>query len=244
NQLQPEDLQLDARLSKLVGEFHTRLPLIQNAIGQAEALLAVAPQVLGIGTPAYYLVEILDSTELRPGGGFIGNYGIATLSGGRLMTAHITDVDLLDKPFEAAGNVIPYPPAYTWFDLAPESWSFRDSNLDADFPTAARYGEQTYVKEGGSVPVQGVIAITPALIEHALVITGPIAVPEYQETVTAQNLIARIHYHQLGGKAAGEGSDRIASPDGHSSLRKRFTELLAEHFLARVHQLPAADFSK
>ncbi|HYU74212.1 MAG TPA: DUF4012 domain-containing protein, partial [Ktedonobacteraceae bacterium] len=121
---------------------------------------------------------------------------------------------------------------------------FRDSNLDADFPTAARYGEQTYIKEGGSMPVQGVIAITPALIEHAMAITGPIAVPEYQETVTAQNLVARIHYHQLGGRAAGEGSDLIPSPDGHSSLRKRFTELLAEHFLARVRQLPPADLSK
>ena len=94
------------------------------------------------------------------------------------------------------------------------------------------------------MPVQGVIAITPTLIDHALAITGPIAVPEYQETVTAQNLIARIHFHQLGGKAAGEGSDQIASPDGHSSLRKRFTELLAEHFLARVRQLSSADLSK
>src|SRR5205085_1060317 len=113
-----------------------------------------------------------------------------------------------------------------------------------DFPTAAQYGEQTYVKEGGTVPVQGVIAITPALVKQALVITGPIAVPEYQETVTAQNLVACIHYHQLGGRSAGEGSDLIPSPGGHSSLRKRFTELLAEHFLARVRQLPSVDLAK
>ena len=124
------------------------------------------------------------------------------------------------------------------------NWSLRDSNLDADFPTAAQYGEQNYLQEGGKGPVQGVIAITPALIEHALAITGPIAVPEYQETVTAQNIIARIHFHQLGGKAAGQGSSIISSPGGHSSTRKRFTELLAEHFLARVRQLPSSDLSK
>ncbi len=75
------------------------------------------------------------------------------------------------------------------------------------------------------------------LIEQIMTVTGPISVPEYNEVVTAQNLVARIHFHQLGGRAAGEGSDRIASPDGHSSLRKRFTALLAEHLLARVRQL-------
>ena len=244
NQLQPTDMQFDLRVSKLVETFHKDVPVIQGWLDAIEKFLPVAPTLLGVGAPANYLIEVLDSSELRPAGGFIGNYGTATFVGGRLTAAHITDVDLLDKPFEAAGHVIPYPAAYSWFDLAPGSWSFRDSNLDADFPTAARYGEQTYIKEGGSAPVQGVIAITPALIEHALVITGPIAVPEYRETVTAQNLVARIHYHQLGGEAAGEGSDLIASPDGHSSLRKRFTELLAEHFLARVCQLPSADLSK
>jgi len=55
--------------------------------------------------------------------------------------------------------------------------------------------------------------------------------------VTAQNLVSLIHFHQLGGRAAGEGSSYIPSPDGHSSERKRFMELLAEHFLARVQQL-------
>jgi Protein of unknown function (DUF4012) len=244
NQLQPGDMQVDARIPRLVDTFHKDVPVIQDWVDTFERLLPVAPTLLGIGTPTNYLIEILDSTELRPAGGFIGNYGIATLSGGRLSAAHITDVDLIDKPFESAGHVIPYPPSYKWFDLAPGSWSLRDSNLDADFPTAARYGEQTYKEEGGKVPVQGVMAITPALIEHALAITGPIAVPEYKETVTAQNLIARIHYRQLGGRAAGEGSELIPSPDGHSSLRKRFTELLAEHFLARIHQLGSADLSK
>jgi hypothetical protein len=221
NQLQPGAMQFDSRIPKLVNTFHKEMPKIQGWIDTMQNLLPVAPALLGIGAPTNYLIEVLDSTELRPAGGLIGNYGIATFSGGRLSAAHITDVDLLDGPFELAGHVIPYPAAYTWFDLAPGSWSFRDSNLDADFPTAAYYGEQTYRKEGGNVPVQGVIALTPALIEHALEITGPIAVPEYRETVTAQNLIARLHFHQ-----------------------QRFIELLAEHFLARVHQLSSVDLSK
>jgi hypothetical protein len=54
--------------------------------------------LLGINAPAYYLVRILDSTELRPGGGFIKDYGFATsLEDGE--AAHISDTNLLDNNF-------------------------------------------------------------------------------------------------------------------------------------------------
>jgi Protein of unknown function (DUF4012) len=237
NHLQPSDLQLDPRLGRYLATFQTDIPQLQAWLEIIERLLPVVPTLFGIGTPANYLIEILDSTELRPGGGFIGNYGIATFSGGRLTAAHITDTYLLDKAYDATGHRLPYPSAYTWFDLAP-SWSFRDSNLDADFPTAARYAELNYAREGGNVPIQGVIAITPQLIERALEITGPINVPEYHETVTAQNLIDRIHYYQVGpGNTAGGDAP---SPDGLSSVRKHFTALLAEQFLARVRQVSSS----
>src|ERR1051326_4021729 len=114
NHLQPTDLQLDPRLGKLVATFHKDLPALQGWLDTAESLLPVLPTLLGIGTPTNYLIEVLDSTELRPGGGFIGNYGVGTLSGGRLTAAHITDTYLLDEAFNAAGHTIPYPSAYTW----------------------------------------------------------------------------------------------------------------------------------
>src|SRR5437588_919905 len=219
SRLQPAYIQSDPRTEHLLSKLHNDIPALQGVIANTEQFLTFAPALLGIGKPANYLLEILDSTELRPGGGFIGNYGIATLSGGRLTSARITDVMLLDGSFELAGHTIPYPPEYSWFAhyLAAQSWSLRDSNLDADFPTDARNGEANFEREGGSVPLQGVIAITPFFIERMLDITGPISVPEYHETVTAQNLVSLIHFYQLGGATAGEGSSFIPSPDGHSS---------------------------
>lgn len=239
-QVQPGDVTFDAHLAKLVAEFQAKIPTLREILAGANQLLPSLPALLGIGSPAHYLVEILDSTELRPGGGFIGNYGILTVQGGRTLPLRITDVDLLDRPFEFAGHTIPYPATYSWFThyLSPYSWSLRDSNLDADFPTSARDSELIFEREGGNVALQGVIAITPFLIEQVLEITGPISVPEYHETITAQNLVARIHYHQLGN--AGEGPDYIPSADGHSSLRKRFTELLGEHLLTRFQQLSSS----
>ncbi len=241
-QVQPSQLAFDPHLVTLLHTFQQELPTLRAWFTLVENVIPVMPALLGIGTSANYLIEVLDSTELRPGGGFIGNYGIATLSGARLTTANIRDSYLLDKPFVDSGHKISYPKAYSWFTLSPASWSFRDSNLDADFPVAAQYSEQNYIQEGGRVPVQGVIAITPALIQHALQITGPISIPEYQETVTAQNLIDRIHYYQLG--RVDEEKGLVLAPDGQSSDRKHFTALLAEYFLARVRQLPSSDTSK
>ena len=241
NALQANDIQFDPRIGKVMDLFHKYLPTAEIWLQNADALLAIAPTLLGVSTPAHYLIEMLDSTELRPTGGFIGNFGIATLVGGKLTQTHITDVYLFDWPFQAAGHRIAYPPSYNWFStLTPNGWSFRDSNLEPDFPASAQMGELNYQREGGNTPLQGVISITPALIQHLLEVTGPIAMPEYHEMVTAQNLIALIHYHQLG---AGRVGNDVPSPDGHSSVRKHFTELLSEHFMARVHQLSSSTLS-
>jgi hypothetical protein len=237
NALQSSDVQFDPRVGKAVASFHKYLPALRSSLDKINQLLPVLPALLGIGKPANYLVEVLDSTELRPGGGFVGNYGIASFDGGRLTAAHLTDTYLIDQAFMASGRSISYPSAYTWFDLAPGSWGLRDSNLDADFPTVAKNAEQNYKIEGGNTPLQGVIAITPFLIQHALAITGPIAVPEYHETVTAQNLIDRIHYYQVGPGRQGQDTP---SPDGKSSVRKHFTALLADQFFTRIHKLPSS----
>ncbi len=237
NALQPEDLQFDSRIGKALAVFHQYLPSLQALLHETDQLLPVLPSLLGMSTPAYYLVEILDSTQLRPGGGVIKDYGFATLIGGRLSAAHITDVNLLDTRFTATGQTLSYPPAYRWFNIASSSWNLRDSNLDSDFPTAAGYAEQNYNREGGQAALQGVIAITPTLMKHALAITGPIGVPELHETVTAQNLIDLINYYKLG---PGSHGANILSPDGHTTVSRYFTELLVQHFIARIHQLPTS----
>jgi hypothetical protein len=234
-QLQPSAMLADPRISKLVGTLRRDIPMLQIWLDRIGKVLPLVPALLGIGAPANYFIEVLDSTELRPGGGFIGNYGTMTLSGGLLTDAYITDTDLLDHPFASSGLGIPFPSQYSWFDIARGNWGVRDSNLDADFPTVAQAAEANYVREGGDVHLQGVVAITPAFMQNVLAITGPIVVPEYHETVNAQNLIDLIHYHQLG--AGVEGSDNVPSPDGHSSLRKHFIAVLAEQVLGRVSKV-------
>jgi hypothetical protein len=244
NALQPGDLSFDPSIGAQLDKIKTQLPTIQADLQEAQAFLGVAPTILGIGTPTNYLVELLDSTELRPGGGFIGNIGVMTLGNGILSSLHVEDVDLLDRPFQFAGGTIQLPTQYQWFPFAfPNNmgWSVRDSNLDADFPTDARNAQTNYRLEGGTVKTQGVISITPWVIQKALAITGPIYVPEFKETVTPSNLVNLIHLHQLG---PGHGSDYVPDPASLSSQRKKFTAFLFDHFMARVKQILSAKRSQ
>src|SRR6266699_2513804 len=241
NALRPGDLRFNAYLGKVAAQFHHYLPFLQTLLQEADQLLPALPTLLGISAPAYYLVELLDTTELRPGGGFIKDYGFATLIGGRLSAAHISDANLLDATFTQSGQTLSLPPGYRWFNQVTDSWSLRDSNLDADFPTAARFAEQNYSSEHGRVDLQGVMAITPALMANTLAITGPIGIPELHQTVTTRNLVDLIHYYQYGPGSHGQGGG-ILSPGKNAGGRRNFTELLAQHFLARLHQLPASAF--
>jgi uncharacterized protein DUF4012 len=221
---------LGASVTSLLATFDRITPALPQAFDDADTLLQAAPALLGVQQPASYLLELLDSAELRAGGGFIGNYGIVTVAGGRVESATVRDTYLLDN---AARRVLPFPPEYSWFHLAP-AMGLRDSNLSPDFTANAQVAERIYEQESGDT-VNGVIAITPRFISGLLTLTGPIVVPGYNETVTSENLEAKIHFYQAHPEITG------TLPAGtNTSERKRFTSVLGEMVFARLRTLPPA----
>jgi hypothetical protein len=207
----------------------------QTQISSLQAWLAVAPSLLGVGSPTSYLVEVMDSSELRSGGGFIGNYSIITVNNGRIEPFTLQDVYLLDEPYLARiGYTSPVPAQYSWWPW-PGTFGLRDSNLSPDFPTDAQLGMSLLRQEGGP-PVQGVIAITPAVIQRILQVVGPIPMPLYGVTVNSDNLAPLIEYYQLAASPQTDlpPSDQISSPG------KRFVALLGRALLGKLHGLSLA----
>jgi Protein of unknown function (DUF4012) len=242
-----------------LGKLLTMLPAAISATDQAQTLLDAAPALLGIGQPAYYLVVAMDSTELRPGGGFIGNYGILALTGGRQdssLPLALHDTYPLDQKYyqnalepyrilqsvpsvtrvKGCASLGPQPPAIYWwwpyraFDTTCRyGWGLRDSNLSASFPQNAQMMMRIVSETGGVVPgnapLQGVIALTPGLIQELLQVTGPIQVPQFNVTVNANNLEDMIHKYQLTGARPQSGD------------RKEFTHLLSAVMLDTLKSL-------
>jgi hypothetical protein len=126
------------------------------------------------------------------------------------------------------------PAKWSWWPFS--NFGLRDANDSGDFPTDAQEAISLFAKEGGG-QVDGVIDLTPIPIEHLLTITGPIFVPDYNETITADNLEDRLHYYQQ--NPAGIAKERLISANDHSiTARKRFTSLVGRLLQDKIRHLP------
>lgn len=217
-----------AQLLAMTGQ----LPHIRQLVTQSQNLVAPVAWLLGIGHKRRFLVQTMDRGELRPSGGFTGQYGVLEIENGRMAPFSLRDVALLDY----AGNGIELgrqaPSAYRWMNFG--NWGLRDSNLSGDYPTTARMGMQVFQEEGGG-PVDGDISFTPAFISHILAVTGPIRVAEYYETITSKNLEDRLHYYQQNSYAIAVQQEKTNNYT--HSARKTFTTLVGKLLLDRVRHL-------
>ncbi len=212
------------------------LPQVKTALVQGQSLLGAMGWLLGVDGPRTFLVQTMDRAELRPTGGFTGQYGELHIAGGRVAPFSLRDISLIEYADNSPTTDQLAPSAYrSWWPFA--NWGLRDSNLSADFPTSAQIAMNEYNREVGH-KVDGVILFTPFLIEHVLQVTGPIRIPSYDETITSQNLEARLHYYQLDNAGIAK-QIRISGGNTSTSDRKQFTSLVAHTLMDTVrHESP------
>ena len=211
------------------------LPQIQTDLVQVLDLLGAANWLLGVNEPRTFLVQTMDRAELRPTGGFTGQYGELHIQGGRIAPFNLRDISLVEYVANSKTLGQFAPAQYrSWWPFA--NWGLRDSNVSADFPTSAQIAINQYQLEVGH-QVDGVILFTPFLVEHILQIIGPIYIPAYKDTITAQNLEDRLHYYQQD-NAGIYKQIVIQAGDTTTSDRKRFTGLLAQLLLDKVRHAP------
>ena len=227
-----DTLPLSATQKAQVGQILQALPQAINDLTTARDLLGAAGWLLGVDQPRTFLVQTMDRAELRGTGGFTGQYGELKVSGGRIAPFSLTDISLIEYVPGSANQGQLAPEQYrSWWPFA--NWGLRDSNISADFPTSAQLAINLYKQETGN-QVDGVISFTAVVIEHILNIIGPIQVPAYNTTVTAQNLEDLLHYYQLNNTGITKQYFTNTSGSNSTSTRKRFTNYLASLLTARV----------
>lgn len=227
-------LPVNAHQREQVRQLIQLLPQVKTALVQGRTLLGAMGWLLGVDGQRTFLVQTMDRAELRPTGGFTGQYGELHIAGGRLAPFSLRDISLIEYADNSPTSDQRTPNAYrSWWPFA--NWGLRDSNLSADFPTSAQIAIQQYNREVHR-QVDGVIQFTPFLIEHVLQVTGPVSIPAYNETITAQNLEARLHYYQLDNAGIAKQIS-ISSGDKSTSDRKHFTSLVAHTLMDTVRHL-------
>lgn len=154
------------------------------------SLLSVLPSILGIDGTKKYLVIFQNNMELRPGGGFIGSYGVLTLVNGKITDLAIHDV--YDADGQLKGHI--EPPFAIRRHLPLVHWYLRDSNFDIDFGNVATTSAFFLNAETGE-KVDGVIGVDVAFVEKLLWAIGSVYVSDYKETVDADNIYTLTQSH-------------------------------------------------
>lgn len=158
------------------------LPLVSDALQNFNEDFPLLQKMLGADRPQKYLLLFQNNSEMRPTGGFIGSYGILDLENGKIKNLFV------DNIYNPDGQLKEHIVAPMPIQKVSAAWTMHDANWFADYPTSAKKVALFYEKTGGST-VDGVLAITPEFTKTLLRATGPIPLPKYGITVSADNFV-------------------------------------------------------
>jgi len=176
--------------NSLPQSYKKQIEDFMNLIDKASFILEGAPDVLGFNSPKTYLILFQNNMELRPGGGFIGSYGILRLNKGKITEFSINDV--YDADGQLKGHVEPPFPIRRY--LKKPHWFMRDSNFDPDFRQSA-YTAAFFLNEEMGQKVDGVIGIDVSFLKILLKEIGPVEVHDYNEVINSENMYLSTQMH-------------------------------------------------
>lgn len=153
-----------------------------NLIKISSATIDFWPEILGFNGEKAYLLLFQNNMELRPGGGFIGSYGILKINKGKISEFKIYDV--YDADGQLRAHIEPPYPIRRY--LPSVHWYLRDSNFNVDFANGA-VASAIFLNSEMHQPVDGVIGVDLSFIKNLLIATGPVEVLDYKESVNSDN---------------------------------------------------------
>jgi len=142
-------------------------------------------EILGHSQTKRYLLLFQNSNELRATGGFVSSLALIDISKGLVKNIEVPSGGAYDFQGQLKEKVIAPQPLH----LVNPHWQLQDANWWPDFPTSAEKIMWFYEKSGGPT-VDGVITLTPQIIEEFLAQTGSIDMQEeYGLIVDADNFL-------------------------------------------------------
>ena len=125
------------------------------------------------GVTRSFLIMLQNNMELRPGGGFLGQYAIVKIKDGEVVSTYVEEANLLDQRIP---NGVATPYALKSM-MGMKNWKFRDSNFSPDFPTNVSKAEYFLRLAGVQNKYDGVITVNSQVFNDILEITGPVSAP-------------------------------------------------------------------
>lgn len=232
-----EGEQLIDSMQIVVDQLQEVLPSIASAVELITPFAQSIDELAGVSSDRQWLLLFLNNTEMRPGGGFMGVYGLLQVRDGEIVDISTANTYSIDQLVESDSyNVSPPQPISDYLGL--DTWYFRDANWSPDFAesskTSVQLLRQEYSFAGLPVPeIHGVIGFTPTVIEQLLLITGDITVDGI--TFTSENFTETLEYEvEYGFVESG-----VAWEDRKEIINDLMDEIMDRLMNTQIAQLPS-----
>ena len=148
----------------------------------------VLPAVFGGSGSRRYFLAVQNNAESRATGGFIGNWGLITATGGKLSLDRFEPVRVLN-PTPAQTRTLHAPDDYvTRYERFRPERRWQNVNLSPDLPTVGPIIADQLVQAGVG-PVDGVVTVDPVGLADVLRLTGPVRVQGWSQPITSANVV-------------------------------------------------------
>lgn len=221
------------QLRSVVEPAKEKLTTINATFQKAAALAPVAGPVLGANGNRTYLIAAQNSAELRSSGGFPGSMGTLEIRDGEIILNDFAKVyDVLTDTNPSSVSIT--DEEYALFGAASMDCP-RDAGIDPDFTRVASIWAASY-EERNVAHLDGVISITPSVVQDILAIVGPVTLSDGTE-LTGSNatkvLQSDIYWKYLAEGADPDGTggavtDALFAQAAHETFNKLFSNLNAD----------------
>lgn len=221
------------QLKSVVDPAKEKLTTINATFQKAAALAPVAGPVLGANGNRTYLIVAQNSAELRSSGGFPGSMGTLEIRDGEIILNDFSKVyDVLTDTNPSSVSIT--DEEYALFGAASMDCP-RDAGIDPDFTRVASIWAASY-EERNVAHLDGVISITPSVVQDILAIVGPVTLSDGTE-LTGSNatkvLQSDIYWKYLAEGADPDGTggavtDALFAQVAHETFNKLFSNLNAD----------------
>ncbi len=172
-------------------KIKSQIATATDTVDKIGKLLPFADDFLAKNTEKKYLVLFVNNMELRPGGGFLGSFGILSIKDYTLEGIQVYDV------YDADGQLTVHidPPAPIKKYLGVPHLFLRDSDFSPDFLQNYQKAQFFLEKEMKFTGFSGGILLSTTAIKNLLGAFGNIYLPDFDETINSDNFYLKAQMH-------------------------------------------------
>ncbi|MFA5770514.1 MAG: DUF4012 domain-containing protein [Patescibacteria group bacterium] len=190
-----EELNIIAQKIPIKNSFFDQIKkqLIEQAdnIQKAQKIINYFQKTISQEKISKYVIFFANNMELRPGGGFLGSFGVIEI--GNYSIGDIKIYDIYDADGQLTVHLDPPKPIAQY--LSVPHWFFRDSNFSPDFFTNYQKALFFLEKEMKMTDFSGGILLTTTAIENILYAFNDLYIPDYNEYINAKNFYLKTQLH-------------------------------------------------